>query len=119
MRNYLKITGYGAIIWVVAFIIASIFIGFKTSSQVLTQGVTTLAVIITAFLLAKNLKMSTLKAGAICGLLWVVAGAALDALVTVRFTGWSFFCRWEMWLGYLFIFLIPLIAANRKDKTKQ
>jgi hypothetical protein len=118
MKYHLKIIGYGAIIWVVAFIIASIFVGFKTSSQVLTQGATTLAVIITAFLLAKNLKISTLKAAAICGLLWVVTGAALDALITVRFTGWSFFCRWEMWFGYLFIFLIPLIAANRNDKKK-
>jgi hypothetical protein len=117
MKNYFKIIAYGAIIWVVAFIAASIFIGFKVSSQILTQGVTTLAVIIIAFLLAKNLEISSLKSAIKCGLLWAITGVVLDALITVKFTGWSFFCRWEMWLGYLFIFLIPLIVLYKKDKN--
>jgi hypothetical protein len=119
MKHCIKIIGYGAIIWAIAFIVACIFVGFKVSSQVLTQGVTTLAVLIVAFLLAENLKISEMKTAAISGFLWMVTGAALDALITTRFTGWSFFCRWEMWLGYLFIFLVPLVVAYKNGKPKQ
>jgi|WetSurMetagenome_2_1015567.scaffolds.fasta_scaffold1002465_1 hypothetical protein len=119
MKHYLKIIGYGAIIWAVAFIVACIFVGFKVSSQVLVQGVTTLAVLIIAFLFAENIKISKIKTAVIIGLLWVATGAALDALITTRFTGWIFFCRWEMWLGYLFIFLVPLVVTYKNEKLKQ
>jgi hypothetical protein len=116
MKRYFKIVGYGAIIWAIAFVVVSVFIGFKVSSQFLVQGITTLAVIISAFLLAGILKISAMKDALICGLLWVITGVALDALITTRFTGWSFFCRWEMWLGYMLIFLVPPVVAYKKEK---
>ena len=112
MKKYCKFLGYGGIIWGVAFIVASLFVGFKVSSQIIIQGITTLAVVITAFLLAKSLNVSAIKEMLKYSFSWVVVGLILDALITARFTGWGFFSRWDIWLGYLLILVIPLLAVK-------
>ena len=117
MKKCCKFLGYGGIIWGVAFIVVSIFIGFKVSSQIIVQGITTLAVVITAFLLAKSLNVSTMKEMLKYSFSWVIVGLILDALITARFTGWEFFSRWEMWLGYLLILVVPLLAIKSEGKA--
>jgi len=114
MNKYCKLFGYGGVIWGVAFIVISIFIGFKVTSQIITQGITTLAVLITAFLLARSLNVSTVKEMLKYSFSWVIVGLILDAVVTTRFTGWSFFSHWYIWLSYALILVIPLLAVKKE-----
>ena len=115
--KYLRLFGYGAIIWAVAFIVVSLFIGFKISSPILTQGLTTILVILTAFFLAKSLKITLKKEILKYAISWVLVGIILDALITTRFTGWVFFASWQMWLSYAILFMVPFLAVKSVPKA--
>lgn len=114
MEKYWKLFGYGAVIWGVAFIVVSAFIGFEVTSEVIVQGVTTLAVAIAAYLLARSLNISNRKEMLKYGFSWVVVGLILDLIVTTRFTGWQFFSAFYVWLGYALILLVPLLAVKKQ-----
>ncbi|MDD4990419.1 MAG: hypothetical protein PHW31_03875 [Candidatus Pacebacteria bacterium] len=112
--NFLKLIGYGILIWVVAFVIVSIFIGFKVSSDNMwVKIITTLAVFIAAILLAKNLKESSQSKMFLYGILWAVIALILDAVITARFTDWEVFGQWNITLGYLLIILASLLAIKK------
>jgi hypothetical protein len=110
----LKYIGFGAIIWAVAFVLVCIFIGFKVSTDAIyVKIITTAAVIITAVLLARSLKLSSIKQAFICGLSWVLTGIVLDILATVPFTGWQIFSQWNVIVGYAIGFVIPFLAVKK------
>jgi len=53
----LKVIGFGILIWVVAFMVISVFIGFKVSTDsVAVKIITILSVFVATLLIAKNLK---------------------------------------------------------------
>lgn len=112
MGYYSKLLGYGGIIWGVAFIVVSVFIAFGITSDIVVQTPTTLAVVIVTLFLARSLNISDRKEMLKYGISWAVVGLILDALVTVRFTGFEFFYRWYIWLGYLLIVVVPLLAVK-------
>jgi len=117
MKKCCKILGYGAIIWAVAFIVVCVFIGFKVSSEIIVQGTTTLAVIITTFLFAKSLNLSSRKEMLKYGICWVLIGLLLDVIVTARFTGWEFFYSWNIWVSYSLILIVPQFAVRSEKKA--
>lgn len=113
MKQFLvKYLGFGALIWGVAFVVASALIGFKVQDTWVMQVATSGAVLIAAFLLAKNLNLASRKEMLKYSLSWAATGVLLDALITVQFTGWQFFYTWEMWLGYLLVVLVPFLAVK-------
>lgn len=114
-----KVIGYGALVWVVAFIIVSAFIGFSADAESVAVSLTTLAAsLIVAVLLAKNLKLKSTKEALITGLIWVVTVVVLDAIISARFTGWDIFYRWNVIIGYLIVLLVPPLAVEKPKKSK-
>ncbi len=114
-----KFCGYGAIIWMVAFIVACFFIGFKINSEIIVPIVTTLAVIVTAYLLARSMNISSRKEMLKYSFCWVILGLILDAIVTARFTGWQFFTSWQILLSYVLLFFVPLLAVKLQKKEPE
>ncbi len=110
----MKYIVYGAIIWGVAFIVASVFVGYKVISPLIMHGITTLAVAIVTFKLAKNLNIDNRKEMLKYSICWVIVGLILDAVITTRFTGWRFFYAKYIWIGYALILLVPLLAVKSK-----
>lgn len=110
----LKVIGFGILIWVVAFMVVSVFIGFKISTDnVWVKVITTAAVFVATLLLAKSLKPSSQGKALLIGILWAVIGFVLDLIITTRFTGMAVFSQWNMLLGYLLIILTPLLAVKQ------
>lgn len=115
MRKLLEYPGYGIIIWIIAFVVSSIFIAFETT-ETLRDTVTTLVVIVAVFLLARNLYLGSRKELFLHGLTWMVMVLVLDVLITVRFTGWQFLASWLTVVAYLLIVLVPLLSTRPKGK---
>jgi len=111
----LKIIGFGILIWVVAFMVISVFIGFKVSTDsVAVKIITILSVFVATLLIAKNLKPSTQVKAITIGIIWGAVGFVLDVIITTRFTGMSVFSQWNILLGYLLIILTPLLAVKQE-----
>ncbi|MCX6791135.1 MAG: hypothetical protein NTV62_03015 [Candidatus Gribaldobacteria bacterium] len=111
----LKALGLGALIYVVAFMVISVFIGFKVpTDSLLVKTITLLAVLITIILSAISLKANSIKEALSYSFIWVMVNFVLDILVTTRFAGWGFFGQWNIVLGYLLILIAPLLAVKKQ-----
>lgn len=108
---------FGALVWVVAFVVVSAFIGFGADAESASVGITTLAaVLIATVLLAKKLKLRSTREALITGLIWLVTIVVLDAIISARFTGWEIFYRWNVIIGYLLVLVIPALVAEKPKK---
>jgi len=107
----------GIIIWVVAFMVASLFVAFNMADTVISQIVTSLAAIVAAYMLAKKTgitnKMEMLKHSFV----WILVILILDYFVTTKFTGMEFFSDRTIWLAYALILLAPLLAVKSAPKS--
>lgn len=117
--NYGKLLGFGVLIYGVAFIVASVFVGFEVESPALMNTVTTIAMLLAVFLLAKNLKLSSRREMLKYSLSWMVIVLLLDLFLTARFTGADFFSQWHIWLAYALILLVPLLAVKKAPQVPQ
>jgi len=114
MNKILSYIFYGAIAWGVAFLVASVFVAYKVTPEILVQAITTLAVLITVYLLAKSLKLSSRSQALWFGFILTVTGLVLDLLITARYTGMAFFNRADIWISYFLGFLTPQLAVKKK-----
>jgi len=108
-----KLFGYGIVSWVVAFMAASIFVAFGSYSGIFMTIVTTGAMLLTVYLLAKSLNISSRKALLKYGFVWALTALLLDLIVTARFTGNEFFYSWQIWVSYALIVFVPTLAPKK------
>ncbi len=110
--NWKKMLGFGALLWVLMFVIVSIAIGFKIPESLWLN--ISFAVIsgVISFVLAGYAKPKNLGMALGYGASWVVVGVILDGIVTMRFNS-EIFMAWELWLGYGLVLLAPLLRVKK------
>jgi predicted neutral ceramidase superfamily lipid hydrolase len=114
MKKYYKLVGYGIVIWVVAYIVATIFVVLNSQNTILAWMATALAALATTFFLARSLNISSVKEILKYAVVWVITGFILDALITTHFIGWEFFKSWHIWVSYALSFAVVILAAKLK-----
>lgn len=110
--NWKKSVGFGLLLWIIMFVIASVFVilnWLEASWGSLVLGIIGGGV---ALILAKYVRPSSPKMALSCGLTWVVVALILDLAVTKQFNP-GFFGGWEIWFGYALILLAPLLKVSR------
>lgn len=111
--NLKKAIGFGILIWVLMFVIVSIFIAFKIENFVLVQIITAIIAGIISLILAGKARPGKIGLALGYGLIWVVIGVILDAIVTKRFNG-AIFSSWSLWLGYALVLLAPTLKVKKE-----
>jgi len=111
--NYTKLFGWGALIWVVAYIIATAFVAYGIGEGLVMSGVIIVAVALAAYFAGRNVAAPSAGEMLKYSLGWVIIGLVLDGVLTVPFTGWEIFMSWEIWVGYAAILLVPLLSVNK------
>jgi hypothetical protein len=115
--NYKKLIGFGILLWITAFAIASVFVGAKAIDSIAAKITVPIVVGIAAFFVGKNLKLKSIPETLKYSVVWIVIGVLLDMAVTVPFTGWGIFAEWNVWLGYFFVLTAPLLATKLSSKN--
>jgi len=115
--NYKKLIGFGILLWIIAFVIASVFVGAKAIDSIVAKITIPLVVGIAAFFVGKNLKLKSITETLKYSGSWIMIGVLLDMVVTVPFTGWGIFAEWNVWLGYLFVLTAPILATKLSSKN--
>lgn len=115
--NWKKAIGFGILIWVLMFVIVSIFIGFKIYDYTWMKVVTIIIGAAIVFFFAKKVKPNKVILALTYGLIWVVIGVILDALITMRFNEEIFASR-ALWVGYILTLLIPLLAIKKSEQAQ-
>ncbi len=96
---------YGLGIWVVMFVIVSIFVGFKVYDNQVSKVIIIILSGVVTYFFVRYAKPKDLTVGLWYGLSWVVVGMALDFLVTIRFSP-NIFKSKSLWAGYVVVFLV-------------
>tara|TARA_B100000315_G_C14319694_1_gene470207 strand:+ start:80 stop:418 length:339 start_codon:yes stop_codon:yes gene_type:complete len=111
--NYKKLFGLGALIWISAYITASLFVAYKAVDALPAKIIIPIVIGIVAYFAGKNLKLKSIKKILPYSIGWLVIGLILDVIMTVPFTGWAIFAQWNLWVGYALILSIPLLTAKK------
>lgn len=115
--NYKKLIGFGILIWVTAFVTASLFVAFNKIDSIAAKIIVPLAVGTAVFFVSKNLNLNSTKSAFKYSAAWIIIGLLLDVVITVPFTGWEIFTKWNVWLGYFLILIVPVLTAYGKKSV--
>ena len=110
--NWKRAITLGILLWILMFVIVSVFIGFKIYDFTITQVITIIISGIIAFVLAGRVRPKSAGTALGYGFCWVLVGVILDAVVTMRFNP-AIFSMWPLWLGYALVFLVPLLRVKK------
>lgn len=110
--NYKKLIGFGVLIWVTAFVVASLFVALNKIDTIAAKIIVPLAVGIAAFFTAKNLNLDSARNAFKYSVAWIIIGLLLDIILTTPFTGWGIFIEWNVWLGYFLILIVPYLTTK-------
>lgn len=114
--SMLKSLGYGIGLWVLMFVVISVFVAFKIYESQLLQIVGALIAGVISLIFAGILKPNKSLTALSYGLSWVIVGVILDYLVTKKFNA-QIFSTWTLWLGYAFVLLAPLLKVKKSLTT--
>lgn len=110
--DWKKSIGYGVLLWILMFVIVSIFIAFKIYNNQAMQIIIAIIGGIIAYVLAGKVRPANYGEGFGYGLTWLVTGVILDALITMRFNP-AIFSSWYLWLGYVFGVVGVLLSVKK------
>ena len=71
-----------------------------------------LVLIVSTVFAARTLRVSVWSDVLAYSLVWVFEIFLLDIVFAVPYGGWAVFADWNMWVGYVLVALIPLIAPH-------
>lgn len=110
--DWKKAVGFGAVIWILMFVIISIFIAFNIFGNAVAKVIIAIIAGAISYFLATKIKPADVKMALAYGVIWVIMGVILDALITVRFNALIFSSK-GLWLGYLLVLLAPLLTVKK------
>lgn len=110
--DWKKAIGFGALLWLILFAVASLFVGFKVMETLWARVVIVVISGALAYVLAGKIKPTKAAVALQYSGVWVVTGLVLDAIITTRFAP-AVFQDWSLWLGYALVLLIPLAQVKK------
>lgn len=110
--NYLKLIGFGVVIWIAAYMTATAFVAYGAGDTGVAGVTTAIIVAVVTFVLARNLHERSLSRLFFYAIGWVGIGLVLDLLFTIPFTGWELFRTWNIWTGYGLIIVATLLSQE-------
>jgi len=111
--NWKKAAIFGVFLWILMFVIVSVFIAFDIYKFAFMGVVTAVIAGAISYTLARKVKPNTASLALSYGLIWVIIGIVLDTIVTTRFNS-EIFSSWSLWLGYSLVLLAPLLILKKK-----
>jgi hypothetical protein len=114
-KDWKRAASYGVVIWVVLFIVASIFVGFGAGENIIFGLIMAVLAFGLSYYLAGKIGVKNPTIGLQYGIVFALVGLILDLIITARFTT-AVFSQWHLWLGYAGIILAPAVFAQYGKK---
>ena len=109
-----KLLFWGIGIYAVMFLLWNFFVLYGFTAGIIPRIILLVALVIAATLSGRSLHLS--KAADILpyAVGWVVITMILDTLMISLVIGLSMYADWNIWVGYLLLLTIPLLAPHTK-----
>lgn len=116
--NWKMAIGFGLLLWVIMFAIASVFVAFNMIARTWVGILLIIVSGVAVFVLAGKARPASTAVALAYGLSWVIVGVALDAIITRRFNP-GIFNEWSIWVGNLVVLLVPLLRVGKGTTAQQ
>lgn len=107
--------GFGVAIWVLMFVVVSVFIAFNLYENFLGKTVTVLISGVLGYFFGRSARATNWTTWAYTVASWVIIGLILDYLITFRFEPGIFGFK-SLWFGYLFLVLGSILGGRGKGR---
>jgi flagellar biosynthesis protein FlhB len=115
MNKYVKLVGFGFLIWLIPFLVSFVIFPLRNTHRPLFESimpvVLVLAVMIISVLYFKKIEKESLKEGVIAGVLWFVLSLVIDLMLFLPASPMQMsFSDYMVDIGltYLIILMIPI-----------
>jgi len=113
--NWKKALGFGTLIWIIMFIMISVFVayGLMSGNLSMTLGVAvTIISLIVAYFATRNLAPKSYGLALVYGLVFAAVGIVLDFLISQKFAP-DMFSSVFYWLSYFLLIIVPMLAVKK------
>ena len=112
--NWKKLLLPSPAIYAVIFLFISALVGAKVSTEAIWVWIVSIIISIVGLYLAVNYaKPKNVKEGLIYGLVWLAIFFILDLILTMPFTGKSYFQDWKSYVPYALTLLMPIVLPKK------
>jgi len=110
--NWKKALGFGILIWIIMFVVVSLFVAYKMAQGTVFTVIVTLVTLVAAYFCARNIAPKSAGQAIGYGLIFAIVGIILDFLISQRFAP-GMFSSVFYWISYVLIVLVPLLAVKK------
>ncbi len=117
--NLRALIGWGIVIYATLYLVWSGLMIHGFGGNFLTRIVIFATLISVTSIATRSLRISLERDIAPYAVGWVVVAMILDAIFVVPSAGWAIYANWNLWVGYILLFLVPfiVIAVSKKRTT--
>ncbi len=110
--NWKKGVWFALLLWIIMFVVASIFVAFGVSSGAWMSIIMLAIIAVLAFVFAGYVSPKTTGQAFSYGLLWAIVGIFLDYVISNKFVP-DMFASTYYWVSYLLVVLVPFLAIKK------
>ena len=123
MNKYVRLVGFGFLIWLVPFLVSFVIFPLRSSNRPLFESIMPVILVITVMTISvlffKKIEKESLKEGVIAGVLWFVLSLTIDLLLFIPASPMQMsFSDYMMDIGitYFIILIIPISIGALVNK---
>lgn len=110
--------GWGIVIYAVLYLVWSGLVIHGLSGMFFSRIVVIVSLITLASIATKSLRLFTERDVLPYAIGWVVIAGVMDAIFAVPSAGWGMYSDWNLWVGYMLLFVVPLVVtAVTRNRT--
>jgi hypothetical protein len=115
MNKYVKLVGFGFLIWLIPFLVSFVIFPLRDANRPLFESIMPIILVLTVMIISvlyfKKIEKKSLKEGLIAGVLWFVLSLVIDLMLFLPASPMQMsFSDYMMDIGltYLIILMIPI-----------
>ncbi|MBE3136684.1 MAG: hypothetical protein IMZ43_04735 [Thermoplasmata archaeon] len=115
MNKYVKLVGFGFLIWLIPFLVSFVIFSLRGANRPLFESIMPIILVLTVMIISvlyfKKIEKESLKEGVIAGVLWFVLSLVIDLMLFLPASPMQMsFSDYMMDIGltYLIILMIPI-----------
>lgn len=124
MKKYMKLIGFGLLIWLIPFIVSFLIKNVRDNNRILFESImpviVVFAVVVFSILYFKKIEKNWIQEGIIAGIIWFIISVLIDLLMFLPESPWHMsFIDYMIDIGltYLIIIITPVgygVLLNKK-----
>lgn len=103
--------GWGIVIYSVLYLVWTGLVIHGLSDRLIARVIVLATLATVTAIATRALRVSSERDVIPYAIGWIFVAAILDAIFAVPSAGWGIYSDWNLWVGYVLLFIVPLIVT--------